>query len=85
MKIPGTIIEVKDWIEECYQYTKVIMYSSEEINVKSLVKNYCSLRGLPGTDGLPDNMLKDVTEDFINFLKKEGFSEVKTKSVIFSD
>lgn len=67
------------------KYTDKVMITEEVRDVKSIVKNYCNLRGIPGTSGLPNNMISDVREDFVKFLKKEGFRELKTTEVCFSD
>lgn len=85
MKLPGTLIEVEAYGDFDVKYTKAIMYTPEVRNVDSIVSTYCSLRGLDGTSGLPDNMISDATDDFIKYLKKEGFSEISGKKVYFCD
>lgn len=66
-------------------YTVCVMVTDENRDVKAITKAYCDLRGLPSTEGLPDNMLRDATDDFIKYLRKEGFRELKTTAVYFSD
>lgn len=55
---------------------KCIMFSPDVRNVEDILKTFCDLKGLPEPDGsgLPNNMLSDTTDDFIHYLKKEGFS-----------
>lgn len=65
--------------------TYKIMVSSEKFNVKELVSEYLVLRGLDSTSGLPNNMISDTTIDFVNYLENMGFSDLKRKSVCFSD
>jgi hypothetical protein len=80
----GTFIEVQAW-GDISTYTDSIFYTSEDRNVKAITKVFCDINGLPGVNGLPDNMLSDSTEAFKKYLKKEGFKQIKTKSVCFSD
>ena len=82
-----TTIEVQAYADYDIRYTKCIMVSEFTINVDDLLERFCISRGLPKPDGsgLPDNMLSDTTDDFIHYLKKEGFKPLKTKEVIFTD
>ncbi len=81
----NTAIEIEAYGDFDMKYTECVMVSSENKDVNQIVKDYCSLRGLDSTKGLPSNMLNDTTNDFINYLKKLGFSKLNTKSVCFSD
>lgn len=82
----NTSIEVQAYADYDIRYTKCIMVSSDIRNVDDILSTYLKLRGLPSdAHGLPYNMLKDTTDDFIQYLKKEGFEELKTKEIIFTD
>lgn len=81
----NTFIEIQAWGDFDVSYTDCIMFCEGKRDVDSLTKTFCSLNGLPGTKGLPYNMLSDTTEEFKKFLKKEGFRVLKTKQIIFSD
>lgn len=81
----GTFIEVQAWGDFDIIQTDSIWYSEENRDVKSIEKAFCSINGLGETSGLPYNMLHDCTEEFKKYLKKEGFKQIKTKSVCFSD
>ncbi len=81
----GTFIEVQAYGDFDMLYTDSIWYTEENRDVKSITKAFCSLNGLPGTSGLPYNMIRDSTEAFKKFLKKEGFRPINTKTVCFSD
>lgn len=83
--IVNTVISVDAYGDFDVRYTAAILYSEEVRDVKAITKAYCSLRGLESTSGLPYNMLSDTTEDFIKYLKKEGFRELKNNTVCFSD
>lgn len=80
-----TFIEIEAWGDFDVKYTKCIMVVEGQRDVKSLVNTFCIKMGLPGTSGLPSNMINDVNEEFIKFLKKEGFRQLKTNTVCFSD
>ena len=80
-----TYIEIEGWGDFNVRYTKCIMVADEVRDVRHLINTFCSANGLPGTSGLPSNMLSDTTDAFIKFLKKEGFRELKTNKVCFSD
>jgi len=80
----NTAIEIQAF-GDCTKYTECVMVTSEKKDVKTIVNEYCLLRGLDSTNGLPDNMLNDTTQDFIQYLKDQGFVKLKTKSVCFSD
>lgn len=80
-----TYIEVEAWGDFDVQYTACIMVADEKRDVDSIVKAFCAKNGLPGMKGLPYNMLGDTTKEFIKYLKKEGFRELKTNKVCFSD
>lgn len=80
-----TIIEVMGYSTYGDHYTMAIMVCTDMRDVDSITKAYCSLRGLEGLSGLPSNMLSDLPNDFIKYLMKEGFSQLKTKTVRFTD
>lgn len=80
-----TAIEVQDWGDFDVLRTRCIMVADFKTDVKSVVDEYCAYRGLSGTDGLSYKQLDGRTEDFIKFLKRKGFKELKTKPVCFSD
>ena len=65
-----TAIEVEAWGDFDMRYTKCIMVSPDKRDVKSIVKEFCDINGLPSEGGLPDNMLNDVNDEFIKYLKK---------------
>lgn len=80
-----TIIEIEKYVDFDMLSTDCIMVSFEKYNVKTIVKDYCELRGLPSLDGLPDNMIDDTRVDFIKYLKGIDFFILKTKKVCISD
>jgi len=82
-----TAIEIKNYGDFDIPVTNCIMVSPDVRNTKDLLKTFSIYRGLPNPDGsgLPTNMLEDTTEDFIKYLKKEGFKKLNTTDVIFSD
>lgn len=80
----GTFIEVQAW-GDTTRVTVAIFYTPEERDIKSITDAFCSINGLPGLNGLPYNMLDDATEEFIKYLEKEGFKQIKTKIVCFND
>lgn len=80
-----TAIEVEAWGDFDIKYTKCIMVSPDVRDVKHILKTFCDINGLPGMNGLPNNMISDVNDEFIKYLKKEGFKPLKTKKVCFSD
>lgn len=80
-----TAIAIEAWADFDIRYTDKVMVCEEKRDVNAIVKNYCELRGLPGTSGLPRNMINDTREDFVKFLNKEGFRELKMTEVCFSD
>ena len=79
-----TVIEIQQWCDSI-KTTVCIMVSSDKLNTNDITQNYCTLRGLPSINNLPDNILRDVTSDFITYLKDIGFSELKTNKIYFSD
>jgi hypothetical protein len=81
----GTFIEVQAYGDFDMLYTDSFWYTSEKRDVKSITRAFCSINGLPGTSGLPYNMLRDSTEAFKKYLKKEGFRPISTKAVYFSE
>lgn len=81
----NTAIEIEAWGDFDVKTTKCIMVSEEKLNPKELIKTYCELRGLPGLSGLPYNMLNDTNDDLIIWLKRQGFKQLKTYAVCFSD
>jgi hypothetical protein len=81
----GTFIEIQSYGDFDIKYTDCIMYSTERRDVKAITKAFCDQNGLPGTSGLPSNMLSTTTEAFKKYLKKEGFSQLKTNEVCFGD
>ena len=80
-----TYIEVKRWNDDGGTYTDCVMACEDNRDVKSITRNFCSINDLPGTSGLPDNMIADTTDEFIKYLKKEGFKIIKTHEVVFGD
>ena len=82
-----TTIEVQAYADYDIRYTKCIMVSPDYRDVKDILKTYCTLRGLPNSEGkeLPNNMFDDTTNDFIKYLKKEGFKELKSTEIYFTD
>lgn len=81
----NTVIEIQGWGDFDMRYTEVIMVSEQKLDAKLFIKGYCDLRGLPGLDGLPQNMLRDINEDLIKYLKKNGFKPLNTYVVLFGD
>ena len=87
----GTFIEVEAFGDFTMKYTVGIFYTIEKKDIDSIKKKFCELKGLPSFDNLqhvPDytySMLSNLTDEFIIFLKKEGFKELQTKKVYFCD
>ena len=82
----STVIEVESYGDYDVRYTKCIMVSPVFRHASSLMKNFCEKNGLPlNGEGLPDNMLEDTTNEYIKYLKKEGFKELKTNKACFTD
>lgn len=81
----GTYIAVEAYGDFNMRYTDSIWHTEEQRDIKAITRAFCSINGLPGTSGLPDNMLRDSTESFKKYLKKEGFKQIKAKAVCFSD
>lgn len=82
-----TAIEVQAYADYDVIYTKCIMVSPDVRNVRDILNTFCISSGLPEPDGtgLPENMLSDTTDEFIKYLKKEGFTSLKRTEVIFTD
>lgn len=81
----NTIIEIEAWGDFQMRYTDCIMASEERLDVKALVRQFCSMEGLPGESGNDSDKLGEINEKFRKFLKKSGFVQLKTKKVCFSD
>jgi len=67
------------------QQTRCIMIADFKPDVKNMVDEYCVYRNIPGTNGLNHKQLDGRTENFIKYLNRKGFGELKTKEVCFSD
>ena len=80
-----TVIEVESFGDFDVIRTECVMVSFEKLIVKTVVKDYCELRGLDSLSGLPENMINDTRDDFIKYLKGIGFFILKTKKVCISD
>lgn len=80
-----TYVEIEAWGDFDVRYTKCIMVADGLRDVDYLTKAFCHKNGLPGTEGLSYNMINDANEEFVKFLRKEGFRELKTSKVCFSD
>ncbi len=83
----GTFIEVQAYGDFDMLYTESIWYSEEQRDVKSILRAFCSINGLDidSLGNMPSNMISDTRDAYKKFIKREGFSEIKTKTVCFSD
>lgn len=65
--------------------TYKIMVSSDSLNPKELAKSFADKIGVDNLDALPYNMVEDVREGFVDYLKKLGFRELKTTNIYIGD
>ncbi len=80
-----TIIEVKAFGDFDIMYTDCIMVSTEKMDVKEVIKDFCVFMNIPDIKGLPDNKLYEITQEFIEYLEMIGFNKLKTTQVYMCD
>jgi len=80
-----TVIFVKAWGDFDVKYTFATMVCPYKQNVESLKQAFCAKMGIPSFNGLPENMLYDLTEEFVKFLKKNDFKRLEGEEVYFAD
>ncbi len=61
--------------------TICIMICDDNRDVKTINNNFCDINGIPKNGDIPDIFI----DDYKKFLKKEGFRELKTKKIRFTD
>ncbi len=52
---------------------------------KEVVKNFLTSWGLNSTRDVPDSLRSEMTSEFANFLRKQGFKKIKLHEVTFGD
>ncbi len=81
-----TIIEVQDFGDSDVKYTVCVMVSEEKMDVKEIIKDFCTTMNIPSIKGLPWNTnFYEMTEEFITYLELLGFSKLETTEVYLCD
>jgi hypothetical protein len=81
----NTAIEIKAFGDFDIKYTECIMVSSNKIDVYEIMKEFYNIKGITSSCDLDYSILREVTQDFIVFLKSKGFNKLETCDVLFSD
>lgn len=80
-----TVIFVDAWggVYDCY--TKATLVHSELFHPDTLKDAFCAKKGINSFKGHSYAVLDELTDEFIKFLKKQGFKELKGETIYFSD
>ena len=81
----ATYIQLSSWGDFGDKLTKGIFMHEGDLVEKELVKNFLSCWWLNSPCDVPLNITRDFNEEFMKFLKKQGFKQVKLHQVIFGD
>lgn len=76
-----TAIEVITYGDFDVPYTKCVMVSDTQYNVKQIEKNFCNEIGVNQLSDISDNDSSLYVDMFIEHLKEMGFRVLKTKEI----
>ena len=81
----NTVIEIQAFGDFDIKYTVCIMVHSEKIDKGYLLKEFYKIQGILSNQGLSNETLSTINDDFIAFLELKGFRMLETEMIYFCD
>ena len=81
----NTIIEVQCFADCGTTCTQNIMVHNDKLDTKIIYQEFYTMKNIESNKGLDYRQLSALTDEFVDFLKSKGFTELETEKFYFTD